>query len=173
MSNNVRSNIFADKNPFLSDSFVQVGSSQERKNVIEGGPCIILATSGMLVGGASVEYLREFADNPHNGLCLSCYQPPGGLGRQIKEGLKEAVFNVNGKEEIVPIKLKFLSVDGFSGHASRNELMAFIGTIQPKPRKIIINHGEQSKCLDLASSLHRSQRIETIVPKNLESIRLR
>jgi hypothetical protein len=173
LSNNVRSNIFADKNPFLSDSFVQVGSSQERKNVIEGGPCIILATSGMLVGGASVEYLREFADNPHNGLCLSCYQPPGGLGRQIKEGLKEAVFNVNGKEEIVPIKLKFLSVDGFSGHASRNELMAFIGTIQPKPRKIIINHGEQSKCLDLASSLHRSQRIETIVPKNLESIRLR
>ncbi|MFA5484847.1 MAG: beta-CASP ribonuclease aCPSF1 [Candidatus Pacearchaeota archaeon] len=173
LSNSVRSNIFADKNPFLSDSFVQVGSSQERKNVIEGGPCIILATSGMLVGGASVEYLREFADNPHNGLCLSCYQPPGGLGRQIKEGLKEAVFNVNGKEEIVPIKLKFLSVDGFSGHASRNELMAFVGTVQPKPRRIIINHGEQSKCLDLASSLHRSQRIETIVPKNLESIRLR
>ncbi len=82
------------------------------------------------------------------------------------------MFNVNGKEEIVPIKLNS-KCGCFSGHASRNELMAFIGTIQPKPRKIIINHGEQSKCLDLASSLHRSQRIETIVPKNLESIRLR
>ncbi len=173
LSNTLRSNIFADRNPFTSEIFSQVGSPQERKKVIESGPCIILATSGMLVGGASVEYLREFADNPNNGLCLSCYQPPGGLGRQLKEGLREAKFNVNGKEEIVPIKLKFLSIDGFSGHSSRNELMAFINNINPKPRKIIVNHGEQSKCLDLASSIYKSQRTETCVPKNLETIRLR
>jgi KH/beta-lactamase-domain protein len=173
LSNALRSSIFADSNPFTSEIFKQVGSPQERKTVIEGGPCIIIATSGMLVGGASVEYLREFADNPHNGLCLSCYQPPGGLGRQLKEGLKEATFNVNGKEEIVPIRLKFLSIDGFSGHSSRNELMAFLNNVNPKPRKVIINHGEQSKSLDLASSIYKSQRIETVVPKNLETVRLR
>ncbi len=173
LSNTLRANIFADRNPFVSDVFSQVGSTHERKKVIEGGPCIILATSGMLVGGASVEYLREFADSPVNGLCLSCYQPPGGLGRQLKEGLKEAKFDVNGKTEIVPIKLKFLSLDGFSGHSSRNELMAFMNNINPKPRKVIINHGEQSKCLDLASSIYKQQRTETTVPKNLETIRLR
>ncbi len=173
LSNSLRASIFADKNPFVSEVFSQVGSPHERKNVIEGGPCIILATSGMLVGGASVEYLREFADSPNNGLCLSCYQPPGGLGRQLKEGLKEVRFNVNGRDEIVPIKLKFLNIDGFSGHSSRNELMAFVNNINPKPKKIIINHGEQSKCLDLASSIYKSQRIETTVPKNLETIRLR
>lgn len=173
LSNALRTNIFADKNPFTSEIFTQVGSSHERKNVIEGGPCIILATSGMLVGGASVEYLREFADSPNNGLCLSCYQPAGGLGRQIKEGLTEAKFEVEGKTEIVPIKLKVLSIDGFSGHSSRNELMAFMNNINPKPRKIIINHGEQSKCLDLASSIYKQQRTETVVPKNLETIRLR
>lgn len=173
LSNSLRANIFADKNPFTSKIFSQVGSPHERKKVIEGGPCIILATSGMLVGGASVEYLREFADSPNNGLCLSCYQPPGGLGRQLKEGIKEIKFNINGKDEIVPIKLKFLSIDGFSGHSSRNELMAFMNNINPKPRKVIINHGEQSKCLDLASSIYKSQRIETTVPKNLETIRLR
>ena len=173
LSNALRSSIFADKNPFTSEIFSQVGSPHERKKIIEGGPCIILATSGMLVGGASVEYLREFADNPNNGLCLSCYQPPGGLGRQLKEGLKEAKFDVNGKTEIVPIKLKLLTLDAFSAHSSRNELMAFVNNINPKPRKIIINHGEQSKCLDLASSIYKSQRTETIVPKNLETIRLR
>ena len=32
-------------------------------------------------------------------------------------GLLKARFNVNGKEEIVPVKLKFLSIDGFSGHS--------------------------------------------------------
>jgi len=173
LSNALRANIFADNNPFTSEIFSQVGSPHERKNVIEGGPCIILATSGMLVGGASVEYLREFADSPGNGLCLSCYQPAGGLGRQIKDGIKEARFDINGKTEIVPIKLKVISIDGFSGHSSRNELMAFVNNLNPKPRKVIINHGEQSKCLDLASSIYKSQRMETTVPKNLETIRLR
>jgi len=173
LSNALRSNIFADNNPFTSEIFKQVGSPHERKEVVEGGPCIVLATSGMLVGGASVEYLREWADSPNNGLCLSCYQPAGGLGRQIKEGLKEAKFDVNGKIEIVPIKLKLLNIDGFSGHSSRNELMAFMNNINPKPRKVIINHGEQSKCLDLASSIYKQQRTETVVPKNLETIRLR
>ena len=74
---------------------------------------------------------------------------------------------------MVQVRLKFISIDGFSGHSSRNELMAFVNNINPKPRKIIINHGEQSKCLDLASSIYKSQRIETTVPKNLETIRLR
>ncbi|HJX50588.1 MAG TPA: MBL fold metallo-hydrolase RNA specificity domain-containing protein, partial [Candidatus Nanoarchaeia archaeon] len=44
---------------------------------------------------------------------------------------------------------------------------------QPRANKIIINHGEQSKCLDLASSIYKLHHIETNVPKNLETIRLR
>ncbi|MBT7705991.1 beta-CASP ribonuclease aCPSF1 [archaeon] len=174
LNNSVRSAIFSDNNPFVSEIFHRVGSPAERKKVIEGGPCIIIATSGMLVGGASVEYFREFADNPANGLCLSCYQPAGGLGRQLQEGtIKEAKFMVDGKEEMVPIKMKFLSIDGFSGHSSRNELMAFVSNLSPKPRKVLINHGEQSRAIDLASSIHKSYRMETVVPKNLEAIRLR
>jgi KH/beta-lactamase-domain protein len=174
LSKHVRSSIFQDSNPFTSDVFTQVGSGQERKSVIEGGPCIVLATSGMLVGGASVEYLREFADNEKNGICFVCYQPPNGLGRQLQEGtLKEAKFEVQGKEETVPMKLEVKTVDGFSGHSYRNELTAFIANLTPKPKKVIINHGEQSKSLDLASSLHKTQRVETIVPKNLETIRLK
>jgi len=174
LSNTMRQQIFADNNPFTSDVFKQVGSPLERKQVIEGGPCIVIATSGMLVGGASVEYLREFAGSPNNGLCLSCYQPPGGLGRQLQEGnLKEAVFNVEGREEVVPIKLDFLFIDGFSGHSSRSELIAFMNSISPKPKRVIVNHGEQSKCLDLASTIHKMHHIETLVPKNLETIRLR
>lgn len=174
LSKSVRAQIFQDKNPFVSEIFSQVGSGQERKAVIEGGPCIVLATSGMLVGGASVEYFKNFADNPHNGMCLSCYQPPGGIGRQLQEGtLKEARFEVNGKEEVVPVKMHVLSMDSFSGHSSRNELVAFMNNIQPKPKRVFINHGEISRSLDLASSLYKMHRVETIVPRNLEVIRLR
>ncbi len=171
LSNNIRSSIFSDKNPFTSDAFMQVGSAQERKEVINGGPCIVIATSGMLVGGASVEYFKEFADSPSNGICLSCYQPPGGVGRQLKEGLREVQFPE--EKDKINVKMQFLSIDGFSGHSSRNELMAFVSNTRPRPKKIIINHGEQSKALDLASSIYKAHKIETVVPKNLETVRLR
>ena len=173
LSNSVRSLVFADKNPFVSETFKRVGSPIERKSVIEGWPCVILATSGMLAGGASVEYFRELADTEKNGIGFICYQGAGSLGRQVKEGLKEAVFNVNGAEERVPIKLEVVDLQGFSAHSSRNELMAFVNQINPRPKKLIINHGEQSKSLDFASSVYKSYKIETVVPKNLETIRLR
>ena len=96
------------------------------------------------------------------------------MGRQLQEGtLKEATFQVNGKEEVIKIKMKILSIEGFSGHSSRNELIAFMNNISPQPKKLIINHGEVSRSLDLASSIYKMMKIETIVPKNLEVIRLR
>ena len=93
----VRNEIFKDNNPFISDVFKRVGSPSERREVIEGGPCVVLATSGMLVGGASVEYLRHFAQNKNNKICFVCYQGQGSLGRQVQEGIKTIKMNVEGK----------------------------------------------------------------------------
>jgi KH/beta-lactamase-domain protein len=173
LSNSVRASIFQDKNPFVSEVFRRVGSGQERKQVIEGGPCIILATSGMLVGGASVEYFRNLCDGENNGICFVCYQGVGSLGRQVQEGVKEATFQVEGKEERAPVRIEVKTIEGFSAHSSRSQLLAFIANINPKPKKVIINHGEVSRSLDLASSIYKMQKIETVVPKNLETIRLR
>lgn len=173
LSNSVRSSIFQDKNPFLSEIFSRVGSPQERKQVIEGGPCVVLATSGMLVGGASVEYFKEFASSPKNAICFVCYQGVGSLGRQVQEGIKEVKMSDDGKEINVSVNFKVKTIEGFSAHSSRNQLLAFVANINPRPKKIIINHGESSRSLDLASSLYKMEKIETVVPKNLESIRLR
>ncbi len=173
LSNNVKSSVFQDKNPFISDIFSRVGSHQERKKVIEGEPCLVLATSGMLVGGASVEYFREFAVNEKNSLIFVCYQGVGSLGRQVQEGLKETKMMVDGREESVKINLEINTIPGLSAHAGRNEIMAFFNNMRPKPKKIMVNHGEVSKCLDLASALYKLNRVETCVPRILETIRLR
>jgi uncharacterized protein len=173
LSSRVRVEIFQDKNPFTQDIFSRVGSSQERKNVVEGGPCLVLATSGMLVGGASVEYLREFADNNKNSIIFVCYQGVGSLGRQIQEGVKEVKMNVDGKEEIVKVNLEVNVVEGFSAHSGRNEILSFFNNMRPRPKRIIINHGEISKCLDLSSTLYKLNRVETNVPRNLETLRLK
>ena len=173
LSNKVRASIFQDRNPFVSDIFSRVGSFQERKKVIEGGPCLVLATSGMLVGGASVEYFREFAGNKKNSIIFICYQGVGSLGRQVQEGLTETKMNVDGREETVEVNIEVHTIPGLSAHAGRNEIMSFFNNMRPKPKKIIVNHGEVSKCLDLASALYKLNRVETSMPRILETIRLR
>jgi len=174
LSSKVRSNIFQDNNPFMSDIFKRVGSPQERKEVIEGGPCIVIATSGMLQGGASVEYLKHFADNPNNLMVLSCYQGPGSIGRKIQEGEKMIPLGEYGHgNEVLKVNLRVEILTGLSTHAGRNEIMAFFNNMRPRPKRIIINHGEVSKSLDLASALYKLHRVETNVPRNLETLRLR
>ncbi|MEA3330060.1 MAG: beta-CASP ribonuclease aCPSF1 [Nanoarchaeota archaeon] len=170
LSHFVRGQIFQGKNPFISDTFNRVGSAIERKEVLEGGPCVVLATSGMLVGGASVEYLKNFAPHKLNSLIFVCYQGVGSLGRQIQEGAKTYKTDAG---EIISVELEVNKIDGFSAHAGRTELLNFIKNSRPKPKRVIINHGEVSKCLDLASSIYKNEHIETNVPRNLETLRLR
>ncbi len=173
LSSSVRSQIFQDNNPFLSDIFNRVGSMAEQKLVLEGGPCIIIATHGMLMGGASREYFRHFADNPKNLLVFGCFQGVGSLGRQVQEGNKEVTLGPDYSNERIQVKMQVETLNGLSSHSGRNELMQFVNRMNPRPKKIIINHGEPSRCLDLASSLHHTNRIETVVPRNLETIRLK
>jgi len=169
---NVRNDIFQNRNPFVSDVFQRVGSPLERKNVIEGPPCVVLATSGMLVGGASVEYFKHFASNPNNKICFVCYQGVGSLGRQVQDGIKQV--KVNGdSDEFIEVKLDIATIKGFSAHAGRTELLEFINRVQPRTNRVIIVHGEQGKCLDLASSIYKLNHVETNVPRNLETLRLK
>jgi len=173
LSASVRNLIFQDKNPFMSDLFKRIGSPKERKEVIEGGPCIIIATSGMLAGGASVEYFKHLADNPNNLLIFGCYQGPGSLGRRVQEGERVVRLDEDYGGETVEIKMQIETLRGLSPHSGRNELMQFISRMSPRPKRIIVHHGEKSKSLDLASSIYRKNKLETLVPQNLETIRLR
>ncbi|MBT3395058.1 beta-CASP ribonuclease aCPSF1 [archaeon] len=170
----VKKDIFhKDMNPFVSKIFKRVGSHKEMMNIVdEHGPCIIMATSGMMTGGASVEYFKHLADDPKNSLILTSYQGDGSLGRRLQQGEKEILFREGSKQVPVNVKLDIYSIHAFTGHSDRNQLMNYFRRVSPRPKKVIMVHGESSKCLDLASSLHKMMKIETVAPKNLETVRL-
>jgi len=174
LNNTVRQLIFhKDNNPFLRENIKRVGSPKERQGLVEEkGPCIILATSGMLVGGPSVEYLKQLAENSKNLLIFTCYQGEGSLGRRIQRGEREINFQKGNKVEALQIKMDIEKLE-ITGHSDRRELMSFVNHCNPKPKKVIVVHGESSKCLDLARSLHKSARVETIAPRNLDVLRLK
>jgi KH/beta-lactamase-domain protein len=162
------------KNPFLSDFFTTVSTPEEREEVLGGGPCIILATSGMLIGGPSVQYLKGMAEDKNNSLIFVSYQVNGTLGSRIQKGWREFQYvDSRGRTQLVKINLNVFTLEGFSGHSSRSQISQFLRRIQPRPKLVITNHGEESKCVSLSTMIHKKLRKATKSPKNRETISLR
>ena len=163
-----------DVNPFQSDFFVNVTHPNEREEIISGPPSLILATSGMLEGGPAIEYFKNFAHEEKNALIFVSYQIDGTLGSRIRSGLRDvSMVNGMGKVDAVKVKMRIESVEGFSGHSDRNQILEFIRRIHPKPSRIIVNHGERRKCDSLASDINNLFRLESLSPENLVTIRLK
>lgn len=175
LNSQLRTQIFQmGQNPFLSDIFNRVETQDMREEITgDPEPAIVLATSGMLNGGPVMEYLKHWADDPRNSLIFVGYQAEGTIGRSIQRGWSEITL----KERGTPITIKFNmaaeTVDGFSGHSDRRQLISYFASLEPRPERVIINHGEESKCLDLASALYKKFNVETRAPMNLETVRLK
>ncbi len=174
LNRNLRQLIFhQEENPFLSPIFKKVGSRKEQEQILlEEGPCLILATSGMLMGGPSVQYLKGLCEGSKHSLIFSCYQPPGSMGHRIRGGEKEISMRENGRTEVLAINMEVHKVE-ITQHSDRRQLMNYIKRCNPQPRKVVIVHGESSRCLDLASSIHKMYHIETVAPKNLDVLRIK
>ena len=127
----------------------------------------------MMTGGPVMEYFKEWADDSNNWLLFVGYQSEGSTGRQIQRGKEEVTLHDKNGDLTLPVRMNVQTVDGFSGHSDRKQLMKYISTLEPKPSKIIIGHGEDRKCSDLASSIFQKFRIETKAPLNLETVRFR
>ncbi len=163
-----------DVNPFQSDYFVTVTSPSTRGEIVEGGPCIILATSGMLEGGPAVDYFRQLASDEKNAILFVSYQIEGTLGNRIRSGLKDvSLMNHNGRMEVVKLNARVESVEGFSGHSDRRQLLSFVQRMIPKPSRVLVGHGEARKCDDLAQAIGKTLKLRAFAPQNLETIRLR
>jgi len=162
-------------NVFMSEYFTAVKSQQQRDEILNTRePLIIMATSGMLEGGPILTYLKEFASDDRNMLIFVSYQVEGTLGRKLLKGVREfPMVNEKGKTELISVKLEVTKVDGFSGHSSRQQLLGYLKAFKPKPKKLVLVHGEPEAVMNLAKSASKvlsGTRIYT--PQNLESITL-
>jgi len=175
LNSQLRTQIFqTGENPFLSQAFKRVETGDMRSNICDDvEPCIVLATSGMMAGGPVLEYFKAWADNPLHALLFVGFQSEGSLGRRIQREAREVTLSDRGQPLSLPIKMDVETIDGFSGHSDRLQLLNFVATMDPRPERVIVNHGEEFKCAELASGLYKKFGIETRAPMNLETIRLK
>ncbi|PSP59675.1 beta-CASP ribonuclease aCPSF1 [Halobacteriales archaeon QH_7_66_37] len=173
LRDDLRERIFHDdENPFLSEQFNHIdGGEEERQEVADGGPCIILSTSGMMEGGPILSWLELIADANDSTLVFVGYQAQGTLGRRIQNGRRDLPLGNGRRSSSVTLEMNVETVDGFSGHADRQGLENFVRTMNPRPEKVLCVHGDESSAQDLSSALYHEFNMRTFAPKNLETFR--
>lgn len=170
----VRKSVSQGTNPFRSEYFTVVNGPNNRTDVLnDESPSIIMATSGMLEGGPSVEYFKEIAQSDNNRIMFVSYQINGTLGRRVLDGTMNEVsmLDKNGKLKVIPVRCETNRIDGFSGHSDFNQILSFVSRVRPK--RVLVNHGERSKSESIASAVHYRHKIRSSVPDNREIVRLK
>ncbi|MBP1986959.1 beta-CASP ribonuclease aCPSF1 [Halolamina salifodinae] len=168
-----------DENPFLADQFNHIdGGEEERQEVVDEGPSIILSTSGMVTGGPIMSWLRHLGSDPDSTLTFVGYQAQGTLGRRIQNGWDEIPVSDfgsgrDGRGSKLTLEMDVETVDGFSGHADREGLMNFVRNMSPRPEKVLCVHGDESSVQDFSSALYHEFNMRTFAPKNLETFRFK
>jgi hypothetical protein len=176
LNNNLRNKIYQNQdNPFRSEIFNKVENSEMRKEICgRDEPAIVLATSGMVNGGPVMEYLRYWAPDSNNTMVFVGYQAAGTMGQRLQQGASEIHLHDRDNGGMVPVKvnMNLETCEGFSGHSDKRQLMRYLRTIRPRPKVVLLNHGDSQKCEQFANDIRRKIRLDARVPYNLETIRL-
>lgn len=161
------------ENPFLSPIFKKVESRDQRMSISDSNENqIVLATSGMMNGGPVMEYFRNWVDDQRHSLVFVGYQADGTLGRRIQRGASEINLSEGGRQNKYDVKMSIETAEGFSGHSDKRQLLAYIATMQPKPHKILVNHGDGEKAAEFARLVRSRFGIDSVALRNLETTRL-
>ena len=133
---------------FRTLTFTENVEESKKLNTLDR-PAVIISASGMMEGGRILHHLRSRISDPRNTILVTGWQAPNTLGRRVVN--KESKVNIFGEEYQVKAKVEVIT--GFSGHADRDELLAWAGAMQKKPEHTFIVHGEEDSSRALAESL--------------------
>ena len=173
LKRNIQQRTLRNDSPFISDLFQDI-ENINREEILKEGGAVILAPSGMLVGGPSVEYFKLMAEDEKNSLIFVGYQAEGSLGRKIQKGVRElSITDSEGKIKHITVNMHIESIPGFSGHSDRRELVSYVHKLQPKLKRILVNHGDERNAANLAAYYQKTFKIESYAPRTLETLRLR
>lgn len=147
--------------PFSFDNLKMVQTTEESKaiNFIKGS-VIIIAGSGMITGGRIKHHLANNITRNESTILFTGYQADGTLGRQILDGASEIRLFGN----IFPVKARVGKIDGFSAHADREGLLAWLSDIRVPPRCVFVTHGEENAANSIVGFIGEQTGWKTAVP---------
>lgn len=125
------------------------------------GPVVIIASSGMCEAGRIRHHLRHTVEDPDNAIVIVSYQSEGTLGRQISEGAEK----VKILDQWYDLNAAVYVLDGFSGHADRDDLAWWYAQTGGNIGKAFLVHGEPASLESLAPVLQPHVATPVVIPE--------
>jgi metallo-beta-lactamase family protein len=130
------------------------------------GPAVVIAGAGMCNGGRIKHHLAHHLHDPESLVLFVGYQANGTLGRQLVEGARRV--RLFGREH--EVRIRTATVSGFSGHADRDELLAWLAAAEGRPGRIAVVHGGQAIAPAFAALVQERLGVSASAPEYLERI---
>lgn len=147
--------------PFGFDDLTYIRTLEESKQLnFERQPCIIISASGMAEFGRVLHHLKFRIEDQRNTVLITGWQAPHTLGRRLVD--REQVVRIFGEEYKLRAHVEVLN--GFSGHADRDELIEWVGAIERKPSRTFLVHGEPEPAASLKQSLESKFNLRVDIP---------
>lgn len=124
-------------------------------------PKVIISASGMCEAGRIRHHLKHNLWNSKSSIIFVGYQAEGTLGKLLVEGAKEVTLF----GEKIQVNAEIYNLEGFSGHADRDGLLAWLKGFQKEPKHIFLVHGEQQAKEDFAETVRKELGYDPVVVK--------
>lgn len=150
------------QDPFSANGMHYTRSTEESKalNLIDY-PAVVISASGMAETGRILHHLLHTVEDPRNTVMIVGWQAPYTLGRRLVE--RVPYVNIFGERH--PLRAEVATLNGFSGHAGRSELLAWTGTFKRPPHHTFLVHGEMEAAESLSAALSERGFPQVVIPE--------
>jgi metallo-beta-lactamase family protein len=148
--------------PFGFDRMIYTRAVEQSKalNLMEE-PAVIISASGMCEAGRILHHLIHNVEDRRNTILIVGWQAPNTLGRRIVE--RQKTLRILGDE--YTLRAEVQTINGFSGHADRSELLNWVDHFEEKPKHTYIVHGEEDASMSFADALRQRGLADVNVPE--------
>lgn len=141
------------RDPFGFSRLTYVRDMEESKrlNTLRE-PAVIISASGMCEAGRILHHLKHNVEDPRNTVLFVGFQAENTLGRYLVDGHKEV--KIFGEQHTVRAEVE--SIDGYSAHADREELLHYVRNLLDRGGRlehVFVVHGDEENSLALARAL--------------------
>jgi len=147
--------------------YVRDVADSKRLNTLPG-PAVIVAASGMAESGRILHHLANHGGDHRNCIVFVGFQAEHTLGRRIQDGAP--VMKLFGQE--FERRAEVETISGYSAHADRGELRAWVRRLGGPVRRAFVVHGEPPALEAMAAILREEGVREVVIPKHGEAFDL-
>lgn len=175
MNDNIRKKFRSENsNPF---QFKYIKYIKNLDRFDDFGPCVVVASPGMLQNGVSRDLLERWAPDSRNAVIMTGYSVEGTMAKAILTEPLE-IPSANNPDLMIPRRLTIEEIS-FAAHVDYEQNSQFIELVNPK--NIILVHGESNPMGRLKSALlskyskfrKLKKEVKVYTPRNCDDLKIK